>query len=151
MTQRVILLLSGPNLNLLGTREPEVYGTETLADHVATASEAAARHGFSIDHVQSNAEHVLVEAVHGARGRCAAIIINPGALTHYAWTLHDALAAFEGPVIELHLSHPPRRERWRNTSVVAPVAAASISGLGGAGYEVAVDAVARLIAGQRPK
>jgi 3-dehydroquinate dehydratase II len=142
----IVLLLHGPNLNLLGTREPEVYGTATLADHVATAERVAGEHGLHVEAMQSNHEGDLVEAIHGARGRCAAIIINPGAFTHYAWSLHDALAAFEGPVVELHLSNPNAREPWRHTSVVAPVAAGSIVGFGGFGYELAARAVARLLA-----
>ena len=140
----IVLLLSGPNLNLLGTREPAVYGADTLADHVATAEKAAARHGLAIEHVQSNHEGVLVDAIHAARGRCAAIVINPGAFTHYSWAIHDALAAFDGPVVELHLSNPNAREPWRHTSVVAPVATGSIVGFKGHGYELAIDAVARL-------
>ncbi len=141
----IVLLLSGPNLNLLGTREPAVYGADTLADHVATAEKAAARHGLTIEHVQSNHEGVLVDAIQAARGRCAAIVINPGAFTHYSWAIHDALAAFDGPVVELHLSNPNAREPWRHTSVVAPVAVASIMGFGGTGYELAIEAIARLI------
>ena len=137
-----ILLLSGPNLNLLGTREPEVYGTATLDDHVATATEAAAAHGYGIEHLQSNHEGVLVEAIHAARATAVGIIINPGAFTHYAWSIHDALAAFDGPVVELHLSNPNAREPWRHTSVVAPVATGSIVGFGGNGYRLAVDALA---------
>jgi 3-dehydroquinate dehydratase-2 len=145
MSERVVLLLSGPNLNLLGEREPDVYGSATLADHVAAATKAAAEHGLTVEHVQSNAEHELVDAIHGARSRCAAIVINPGAFTHYAWAIHDALAAFDGPVVELHLSNPQARESWRHTSVVAPVATATIAGLGGHGYALAMDAVARLL------
>ena len=107
MTDRpVVLLLSGPNLNLLGQREPEVYGTATLDDHVAAARAAAQGHGLDLEHLQSNHEGDLVDAIHGARGRCAAIVINPGAFTHYAWAIHDALAAFDGPVVEVHLSNP---------------------------------------------
>jgi 3-dehydroquinate dehydratase-2 len=146
MTQRTVLLLSGPNLNLLGEREPEVYGPETLAEHVAAAEVAAAAHDLVLEHLQSNHEGVLVDAIHAARGRCAAIVVNPGALTHYAWSLHDALAAFDGPVVELHLSNPAAREPWRHRSVVAPVADATIAGLGGHGYPVAVAAVARMLA-----
>ena len=142
----IVLVLSGPNLNLLGDREPEVYGTATLADHIASAEVAAAAHDLSVEHLQSNHEGVLVDAIHGARGRCAAIVINPGAFTHYAWSIHDALAAFDGPVIELHLSNPAARESWRHVSVVAPVATASIVGLGGHGYPVAIAAVARILA-----
>jgi 3-dehydroquinate dehydratase II len=141
----IVLLLSGPNLNLLGTREPAVYGADTLADHAATAEKAAARHGLTIEHVQSNHEGVLVDAIQAARGRCAAIVINPGAFTHYSWAIHDALAAFDGPVVELHLSNPNAREPWRHTSVVAPVATGSIVGFKGHGYELAIDAVARLL------
>jgi 3-dehydroquinate dehydratase II len=140
-----VLLLSGPNLNLLGEREPEVYGTDTLEDHVARARSAAERHGLELEHLQSNREGELVEAVQQARGRCAAVIVNAGALTHYAWSLHDALAAFDGPVVELHISNPNAREPWRHTSVVAPVARGSIVGFGGHGYELAVDAVAQLL------
>jgi 3-dehydroquinate dehydratase-2 len=139
---RIVLLLHGPNLNLLGTREPEVYGTATLADHVTRARETAAMFDLEVEDLQSNHEGELIEAVHAARGRCAAIIINPGAFTHSSWALHDALAAYDGIVIELHLSNPDAREPWRRTSVVAPVATGSISGLGGDGYELAVRAVA---------
>ncbi|MCU1353576.1 MAG: 3-dehydroquinate dehydratase [Acidimicrobiales bacterium] len=142
----IVLLLSGPNLNLLGEREPAVYGTATLDDHVATARAAAEAHGLALEHAQSNHEGDLVEAIHAARGRCAAIVINPGAFTHYAWSLHDALAAFEGPVVELHLSNPQAREPWRHTSVVAPVAAGTIAGFGAEGYRLALDATARLLA-----
>ena len=143
---RVVLLLSGPNLNMLGTREPDVYGTATLDDHVTTARAVADAHGFQLEHIQSNAEADLVEAIQKVRGRCAAIVINPGAFTHYAWSIHDALAAFDGPVVELHLSNPNAREAWRHTSVVAPVATGSIIGFGGHGYALAMAAVARLLA-----
>jgi 3-dehydroquinate dehydratase II len=146
---QTVLLLSGPNLNLLGDREPEIYGTATLADHVAAATKVAESHGLALEHVQSNAESVLIDAVHGSRHRCAAIIVNAGALTHYGWSLHDALATFEGVIVELHLSNPLRRESWRHMSVVAPIATATIAGLGGVGYRLAVEAVAELL-GQRP-
>jgi 3-dehydroquinate dehydratase-2 len=141
-----ILLLSGPNLNLLGEREPETYGTATLEDHVEAATAAAAAHGFALEHLQSNHEGALIDAIQAARHRCAAIIINPGAFTHYAWGIQDALSTFSGPVVELHLSNPNAREPWRHTSVVAPVAAGSIMGFGGAGYVLAVEATARLLA-----
>ena len=88
----------------------------------------------------------LVDAIHSARTSCAAIVINPGAFTHYAWAIHDALAAFDGPVIEVHLSNPAAREPWRHTSVVAPVAAGTIAGFGSDGYRLAMDAVAALLA-----
>ena len=146
MSERpLVLLLSGPNLNLLGEREPDVYGAATLEDHVAAARKRADEHGLELEHVQSNAEAELVEAIQGARSRCAAIVVNAGALTHYAWSLHDALAAFDGPVVELHLSNPNAREPWRHTSVVAPVARGSIVGFGGHGYALAIDAVANLL------
>ena len=141
----VVVLLSGPNLNLLGDREPEIYGTATLDDHVAAPRARAAEHGLELEHLQSNAEGPLVDAVHGARGRAAAIIVNAGALTHYGWSLHDALSAFAGPVVELHLSNPDRREPWRHTSVISPVATGLISGFGGHGYLLAVEAVAELL------
>jgi 3-dehydroquinate dehydratase II len=145
MSRPVVLLLNGPNLNLLGSREPEIYGPETLDDHVSAAREAAEAAGLDLEHAQSNHEGDLVEAVHGARGRCAAIVINPGAFTHYAWALHDALAAFDGPIVEVHLSNPERREAWRHTSVVAPVATGTIAGLGGHGYRLAIEAVSALL------
>ena len=143
---RIVLVLSGPNLNLLGEREPAVYGTATLDDHVALATRTAVDHGLTVEHLQSNHEGDLVDAVHAGRGRCAAIVVNPGAFTHYAWSLHDALATFEGPVVELHLSNPGARETWRHTSVVAPVATGTIAGFGGDGYRLAVEAVAALLA-----
>lgn len=142
-----ILLLHGPNLNLLGEREPEVYGSDTLDDHVAIARTAAQAAGFTLEHLQTNHEGELVEAIHRARGRVEAIIINPGAFTHYAWSLHDALAAYDGVIVELHLSNPNAREPWRHTSVVAPVATGTIAGLGGDGYALAVEAVRRKLGG----
>lgn len=141
-----VLLLSGPNLNLLGQREPEVYGTATIDEHVAAAGVVADAHDLTLEHLQSNHEGELIDAIHEARGRCAAIIINPGAFTHYAWGIHDALAAFDGPIVELHLSNPGSREPWRSTSVIAPVATGSICGFGGHGYPMAMAAVARLLA-----
>ncbi|MCB0975978.1 MAG: 3-dehydroquinate dehydratase [Acidimicrobiales bacterium] len=144
-TTSTVLLLSGPNLNLLGERDPAVYGTATLADHVATAEAAAVSAGLELEHLQSNHEGVIVDAIHAARGRCVAIIINPAALTHYAWSLHDALDAFDGPVVELHISNPKEREPWRHLSVVEPVADRTIAGFGGDGYRLAVEAVAELL------
>ena len=146
MSEPVVLLLSGPNLNLLGTREPEIYGIATLDDHVGAARAAAEAAGLALEHLQSNSEADLVEAVHAARGRCAAIVVNAGALTHYGWSLHDALAAYDGVVIELHLSNPDAREPWRRTSVITPVATGSIAGFKGHGYALAIEAVRRLLA-----
>jgi 3-dehydroquinate dehydratase-2 len=141
----LVVLLSGPNLNLLGDREPDIYGTATLEDHVAAATTEAGRHGLRVEHQQSNHEGDLVDVIHRARGRAAAIVINAGALTHYGWSLHDALAAFDGPIVELHLSNPGRREAWRATSVITPVATGVIAGFGGAGYRMAMQAVAHLL------
>ncbi len=145
MTAPIVLLLSGPNLQLLGQREPSVYGLATLDDHVATATQAATEHGLRLEHHQSNREADLVDLVHGARGRVAAIVINPGALTHYGWSLHDALAAFDGPIIELHLSNTEAREPWRRTSVIAPVATGTIAGFGALGYTLAIAAAASIV------
>jgi 3-dehydroquinate dehydratase-2 len=141
----LVLLLHGPNLNLLGQREPEIYGTATLDDVVGIARSAAARAGLELEAFQTNHEGGLVDTIHAARGRAAAIVINPGAFTHYAWSLQDALATFAGPVIEVHLSNPNAREPWRHTSVIAPVSKGSILGFGTHGYELAIDAVARLL------
>jgi 3-dehydroquinate dehydratase-2 len=141
-----LLLLSGPNLALLGERQPEIYGRDTLEEHTARARAAALALGFALEHFQAEHEGDLVGAVHTARGRVSAIIVNAGALTHYGWSLHDALATFEGPVVELHLSNPEARQPWRRHSVIAPVADGTIAGFGGIGYELAVQAAARLVA-----
>jgi 3-dehydroquinate dehydratase-2 len=146
MTAPTVLLLSGPNLQLLGEREPAVYGSATLAEHVARATRAATERGLELEHFQSNSEAELIARIHDARGRAAAIIINPGALTHYGWSLHDALAAFDGPIVELHLSNPSARESWRHVSVVAPVATGTIAGFGAVGYALAIEAVSAALA-----
>ena len=138
----LITLLHGPNLNLLGQREPHIYGTATLDDYVAFTIGVAAEHGHDIHAFQSNHEGQLVDAIHAARDSSAAIIINPGAFTHYAWSIHDALAAFSGPIVEVHISNPNAREPWRHTSVIAPVSTGSIMGFGMLGYRLAVEAVA---------
>jgi 3-dehydroquinate dehydratase-2 len=141
----VILLLSGPNLNLLGEREPEHYGTTTLDDLVAIASETAAKRGHDLEHVHSNHEGALVDAIHDARGRCAAIVFNAAAFSHYAYALTDALAMFEGVKIEVHLSNPYAREPWRHHSVISPVVDGTITGFRSVGYRLAVDAAATLL------
>ena len=146
----VVLLLHGPNLNLLGERDPATYGTATLDELVAATASAAEEAGLELEHLQANAEADLVEAIHGARRRCAAIVVNAGALTHYAWSLHDALAAYEGVKIELHLSNPAAREPWRHVSVLAPVVDGSIAGFRADGYALAMAAVARLLGRKEP-
>ena len=143
MSAPLILLLHGPNLNLLGQREPHIYGTATLDDYVARTTSSAGTFGAVVEAFQSNHEGALIDAIHAGRGHAAAIIINPGAFTHYAWGIHDALAAFAGPIIEVHISNPNAREPWRHTSVVSPVATGTIVGLGMDGYDLAVVAIAR--------
>lgn len=146
MTDRpLVTLLNGPNLDLLGERQPLVYGTATLDDHVEATTRAADDAGFDLEHVQSAHEGELIAAVHAARGRAAALIVNAGALTHYGWGLADALATFEGPVVEVHLSNPWARETWRHTSVVTPVADVAIAGAGGHSYVLAVAALQELL------
>ena len=139
-----LLVLHGPNLNLLGLREPEIYGSATLADHIDAVRDVAQSHGISFVDVQSNSEAEIVEAVHSARGVHDAIIINAGALTHYSWALHDALKSFTGNVIEVHLSNPGAREEFRHVSVLSDVVQGTISGFGGMGYTLAVHALVAL-------
>jgi 3-dehydroquinate dehydratase-2 len=145
-TTPLVLVVNGPNLNLLGDREPEIYGTTTLDEIVDGLRKQAAELGVALEHVQSNHEGEVVDAIQGARGRCAALIINAGAFTHYAWSIHDALATYEGYVVEVHISNPYARESWRHLSVIASVANASICGVGIAGYEFALRAAADWIA-----
>jgi len=144
MSLSSILVLHGPNLNLLGTREPEIYGSARLSDHVNTVKAEASSHGVAVADLQSASESELVSAIHQAKGTHDAIIINAGALTHYSWSLHDALRSFPGKVIEVHLSNPGAREDFRHVSVLAPVVDGSISGFGGMGYALAVQALLRL-------
>ena len=142
----IVLLLSGPNLNLLGTREPHIYGSDTLDDCAGDARAAAEARGHTLEHVQSNHEGELVDAIQGARGRCAALVINPGAYTHSSYAIADALAAYDGVAVELHLSNPASREEWRRTSVVAPYVTGTVAGFGRTGYRLALEAVvARLV------
>jgi 3-dehydroquinate dehydratase-2 len=142
-----ILLLSGPNLNLFGQRDALVYGTDTLDDMVDDARTAAEAHGHELEHVQSNHEGDIVDAVHRARGQCAAIVINPGAFGHYSYAIADALQTFDGVKVELHVSNPDAREEWRRRSVVAPFVTGTVAGFGRAGYRLAIEAaVAKLSA-----
>ncbi|MGA7835375.1 MAG: type II 3-dehydroquinate dehydratase [Acidimicrobiales bacterium] len=144
----VILLLSGPNLNLLGTRTPEIYGTTTLQEHVDRFRERAQEAGFVVNDLQSNCEGDLIEAVHDARGAADAIVVNLGALTHTSWALADALAAFDGVKVEVHLSNPAAREPFRHVSTIAGVVNGSIAGFGDLSYDLALEAVRRLLAGR---
>ncbi len=143
-TRPLVVLLSGPNLDLLGRRQPHIYGRQTLAEHVERAAVVAASFGLTVEHLQSASEHELVKAVHDARGHAACLVVNAGALTHYSWSLADALASFDGVAVELHLSNPVAREPWRHVSVLAPVVAGTVAGFGGLGYELAVEAAAKL-------
>ena len=139
-----ILLLNGPNLNLLGQREPAVYGYETLAD-VEALAQAACAPGFDIDAKQSNWEGQLIDWIHEARGKAVGIVINPGAFTHTSVAILDALNAFEGPVIEVHISQVHTREPFRHHSYVSKRADAVIAGLGVDGYAAAVGRVCKLV------
>jgi 3-dehydroquinate dehydratase II len=140
-----VYVLNGPNLNLLGVREPAVYGRETLADVQAACEEAAAGLGLAVRFAQSNHEGQLIDWVHEARTAAAGIVINPGGLTHTSVSLMDALSASELPVIEVHLSNIHRRESFRHLSYVSRVAVGVICGLGPHGYVLALEAMARLV------
>ena len=140
-----ILVLNGPNLNLLGAREPDVYGTTTLEDIKSTVTEHANTLGMQVDFRQSNTEGELVDWVQSAKQTASAVIINAGAYTHTSIAIMDALIAVELPVIELHLSNPLRREPFRRHSYVSEVARGVICGFGGHGYELALEAMARII------
>lgn len=145
MTTR-IYVLNGPNLNLLGVREPAIYGSETLEDLRARTGKAAAAHGLEIDFRQSNIEGELVNWVQEARGNAKGIIINAGAYTHTSVAILDALQAAELPVIEVHLSNIFRRDQFRQHSYVSLAATGVICGLGGKGYELAIEAMANILA-----
>ncbi len=140
-----LLILSGPNLDQLGTRNPEIYGMTTLDEHVARLRARAARWGWTVEHRQSNFEGDLIEAAHEARQGARAIIVNAGALSHVSWALTDALAMFPGPVVEVHLSNPAAREPFRHVSTLAPVVAGSIAGFSALSYDLALLAVASLV------
>ena len=139
----LVLVLNGPNLNLLGTREPEVYGSDTLDDIAAMLDDRAQELGLRIDLRQSNHEGHLIDWLHEAQARGAkAVILNPGGLTHTSVALHDAVKGIATPVIEVHLSNPHAREPFRHKSYVSPVARGTIAGFGARGYMLALDAVA---------
>jgi 3-dehydroquinate dehydratase-2 len=136
-----ILVLHGPNLNLLGEREPEVYGRTTLAEIDARLRDLAAARGAAVESFQSNHEGALIDKIQSARRTHQAIIINPGGLTHSSVSLRDALAATGLPVLEVHLSNIYAREPFRHHSFVSAIAVGQISGLGAKGYELALDAL----------
>ena len=147
-----VYVLNGPNLNLLGTREPEIYGRATLADIEKATAARAKQHGLRIVFRQSNHEGALVDWIHEARSKGAGIIINAGAYSHTSIALHDALKALDKPVIEVHLSNPKRREAFRHHSYVSEAAKGVICGFGSTGYLLAVEAMAELVgAGRRAK
>jgi len=139
-----ILVLNGPNLNLLGEREPEVYGAARLADIEAAMTSLAEEIGVELVFRQSNHEGVLIDALHEARETCHGIVLNPGAFTHYSYALRDAVSAIGIPVVECHLSNIHAREKFRSTSVIAPACAGQISGFGVTSYMLALRAAARL-------
>ncbi|MFC8683070.1 type II 3-dehydroquinate dehydratase [Microbacterium ureisolvens] len=145
---RRLLLVNGPNLNLLGTREPAIYGTATLADVERVTTDAAARRGFEVRAVQSNHEGVLLDEIHAARQDCAGIVINPGGLTHTSVVLRDALSGVGLPVAEVHISDVRAREDFRHHSYVADVALVHVVGEGVAGYATAVARLIDIITGQ---
>ena len=145
---RRLLIVNGPNLNLLGTREPEIYGSATLADAERLAADAAAESGFEVRAVQSNHEGVLIDAIHDAREDCAGIVINPGGLTHTSIVLRDALSGAPLPVAEVHISDVRTREPFRHHSYVADVAVIHVIGEGVDGYATAVRRLIAVIAGQ---
>ncbi|MEJ2014902.1 MAG: type II 3-dehydroquinate dehydratase [Limibacillus sp.] len=142
---RSVLLLNGPNLNLLGTREPDVYGSTTLAEIEAACAERAGALGLTLEARQSNHEGELVSWIQEARQSHVAIVMNPGAFTHTSVAILDALQAYEGMVVEVHLSNIHRRESFRNHSYVSLAASGVIMGLGATGYLLALEAVAERI------
>lgn len=142
-----LLIVHGPNLNLLGTREPGIYGTETLDDVNELCRAAAAQRGFEVDAVQSNHEGDLVDAIQAARGTAEGIVINPAAYTHTSVAIADALAAVGLPVVEVHMSNVHAREAFRQHSYVSPHAAAVIAGAGSSGYRFAVEHLTALLRG----
>jgi 3-dehydroquinate dehydratase-2 len=145
----LIGLINGPNLNLLGERNRAVYGAATLPEIVATFSEAAAARGFGVEHLQSNSEGTIIDAIHGGRKRWAGLVINPAAFTHTSIALRDALEILEVPIVEVHLSNIHAREPFRHQSYVSPLARGVIVGFGPRGYLLALDALCEIISQPR--
>lgn len=136
-----ILIVNGPNLNLVGEREPGIYGGESMSVIIERAVEYARKSGITAQYFQSNSEGGIIGALHAARLDCAAVILNAGAYTHYSYAIRDAIAAIKIPVIEIHMSNVFSREEFRQNSVISPVCAGSISGFGSDSYILAVKAV----------
>jgi 3-dehydroquinate dehydratase-2 len=143
-----VLVLNGPNLNLLGTRETDVYGTATLESILADLRASAAAHGVEMYDIQSNSEGELIDALQEARNRADGVIFNPGAYTHYSIALRDAIASISVPVVETHLSNVHSREEFRHTSVVSAVCLGVVAGFGADSYLVAFEALRRHLAHQ---
>jgi 3-dehydroquinate dehydratase-2 len=146
----LIYILNGPNLNLLGRRQPEIYGAETMADVEKDCLNAAERLNLRMSFHQSNREYELIDWIHEARERAAGVVINPGAFTHTSIAILDALNAFDGVVIEVHISQVHKREAFRHHSYVSHRADAVMAGFGTQGYALALERMARLIHGRRP-
>jgi 3-dehydroquinate dehydratase-2 len=142
----VVVVLNGPNLNLLGKREPEIYGRDTLADVEAECRRAGKELGLEIEFHQSNREYEIIDWIHAARERVAGIVINPAAFTHTSVAILDALQTFAGPIVEVHISNIHKREPFRHRSYVSGVASGVIVGCGTQGYAFALQRVAKLIA-----
>jgi len=140
-----ILVINGPNLNLLGTREPEVYGSMTLDDLIARLEDHAKSRGVTLRAFQSNSEGALIDALHEARGWADGIVINPGGYTHTSVALRDAISGVQIPTIEVHISNVHAREKFRHKSLLAPVCLGQIAGLGWVGYKLAIDALTELV------
>lgn len=144
-----VLVLHGPNLNLLGTRDPLIYGTTTLAEIDARLTARAAARGAAIEIVQSNHEGGLIDAIHGARTRCDAIVINPGGFTHTSVAIRDALEAVGLPAVEVHLTNIAAREEFRHLSMIAPRCVGQISGFGAQSYDLGLDAALAIVERRR--
>lgn len=143
-----ILVLNGPNLNLLGEREPNIYGGNSLASINEELAKTAAESGYEMSFFQSNSEGAIIDALHEARRDCAGVILNAGAYTHYSYAIRDAIAAIKIPVIEVHLSNVNSREEFRHKSVIAPVCRGSIAGFGKFSYTLALMALDKLLRGE---
>lgn len=144
-----ILIVHGPNLNLLGTRDPLIYGTTTLAQIDAALRARATARGIDLEIVQSNHEGALIDAIHGARERCDAIVINPGAYTHTSVALRDAIEAVGLPTVEVHLTNIAAREEFRHVSMIAPRCVGQISGFGAQSYDLGLDAALAIVERRR--